>query len=691
MKKLLYIISFIASSNLIISQSNDWKQMDVPTQNFNIYIFFGSTNGTFIGDLRSGHHVYSVDKGVNWQRMNASDSIYFDCYFNKDDSSVFAMRKNELFSFDIKKNIVRKIFTINGIIYNVGSLGNDRFVVTNGIDLFIIDSNGKVYNSKTEKLPINFIINESKDKIVCYGGDSLSSFVKVLDLNLNELSIDKYADTNINNRSVAFFNKNRLFLGGKFTDDFGKNWQLFFSESYTHIFKNQKDDCLILISNWGNVFISKDNGLSFVDQNTYMSPKYSYMIDNELYFTIFSSKDCNTELIFKSIDNAKIFSNVKLKIPFVDNKFIVGNNEAILYKNCDSLYIKSNVLDIFRDNKQFSTLQNFISMPNNDIIGWNENEAYRTSDFGNTWIFDAKFPIQQDAIISFLNNDNLHINFNKNTYNYTYDNGKNWESKNLNIYPFCGIKNNAISITKDFKLIYNKGLIGNLVVKDIQKSDSIIYKRFSTGLCLDLKVSTKNTNTFYGLYLSQSNSDTNLIIAKSNNLGQNIEMVIPPFTKTTSQDWIIKIDSFNNVYVYNNLKVYMSKDSANTWKDITPIHINLLFINSLEVSNDGYVYIGSTGAGILKYNQLVTPPAAPIQKNIYSYPNPTTGIIHLSIKDFKAQEYKLQMFDYTGRIILESNININKLDIDLTNYPTGIYIIEMQSALDAFVGKVVKQ
>jgi hypothetical protein len=40
--------------------------------------------------------------------------------------------------------------------------------------------------------------------------------------------------------------------------------------------------------------------------------------------------------------------------------------------------------------------------------------------------------------------------------------------------------------------------------------------------------------------------------------------------------------------------------------------------------------------------------------------------------------------------VLRSDIHTDNLQVDMSKFNKGFYIIEMQSALDAYVGKVVK-
>lgn len=75
-----------------------------------------------------------------------------------------------------------------------------------------------------------------------------------------------------------------------------------------------------------------------------------------------------------------------------------------------------------------------------------------------------------------------------------------------------------------------------------------------------------------------------------------------------------------------------------------------------------------------------------LEKSISVYPNPTSG--KLKIERKKSEIKNVQVFDMTGRALSTiENINTVDIDIDLTNFSSGIYFIE----IDGTTVKIVKQ
>ncbi len=78
------------------------------------------------------------------------------------------------------------------------------------------------------------------------------------------------------------------------------------------------------------------------------------------------------------------------------------------------------------------------------------------------------------------------------------------------------------------------------------------------------------------------------------------------------------------------------------------------------------------------------------QKGITIYPNPTKGIIYFEFADNNIQEIKIS--DITGKTISTSaslNANNEQLEIDLSSFYRGIYIIRIQTDKEIFTTKIV--
>jgi len=71
------------------------------------------------------------------------------------------------------------------------------------------------------------------------------------------------------------------------------------------------------------------------------------------------------------------------------------------------------------------------------------------------------------------------------------------------------------------------------------------------------------------------------------------------------------------------------------------------------------------------------------------YPNPVQNVLHIE-GDFLAQggSYLVRLLDYTGRLVLEEELNSSELD--LSTLGSGMYIIQLQINSASYSGKIVK-
>ncbi|MEA3497067.1 MAG: T9SS type A sorting domain-containing protein [Bacteroidota bacterium] len=76
------------------------------------------------------------------------------------------------------------------------------------------------------------------------------------------------------------------------------------------------------------------------------------------------------------------------------------------------------------------------------------------------------------------------------------------------------------------------------------------------------------------------------------------------------------------------------------------------------------------------------------------YPNPTSGIIEIQFLNEKNETFEFTLFDCNGRIILiKRTTNKSSLELDLSNYNSGIYIYKLLNQRNRTMsfGKILKQ
>ncbi len=80
--------------------------------------------------------------------------------------------------------------------------------------------------------------------------------------------------------------------------------------------------------------------------------------------------------------------------------------------------------------------------------------------------------------------------------------------------------------------------------------------------------------------------------------------------------------------------------------------------------------------------QTIAPPTLPIKV----YPNPTTQYVIVEVDKLEGNE-QVMVYDLQGKLLQSKPLNETKIQIDLTSYPAGLYLIKVGKSL----GKVVKK
>lgn len=73
------------------------------------------------------------------------------------------------------------------------------------------------------------------------------------------------------------------------------------------------------------------------------------------------------------------------------------------------------------------------------------------------------------------------------------------------------------------------------------------------------------------------------------------------------------------------------------------------------------------------------------------YPNPTRGLLKIRVPDFESDnEFTLILFDLSGKKITETRMNQQELDLNLSAYPNGTYILILKRGNKLSEWKIVK-
>lgn len=65
--------------------------------------------------------------------------------------------------------------------------------------------------------------------------------------------------------------------------------------------------------------------------------------------------------------------------------------------------------------------------------------------------------------------------------------------------------------------------------------------------------------------------------------------------------------------------------------------------------------------------------------NVSVYPNPTQGIVHVSLTGYKSEVIEMSVYDSFGKTVLTDEILSRTSQFDLSHLPKGLYIVELRN------------
>jgi hypothetical protein len=79
------------------------------------------------------------------------------------------------------------------------------------------------------------------------------------------------------------------------------------------------------------------------------------------------------------------------------------------------------------------------------------------------------------------------------------------------------------------------------------------------------------------------------------------------------------------------------------------------------------------------------------RSGIKVYPNPTTGFIKISITQKLNSDYTIDLFDNAGSLLqhLNKNLSLNSVEVDLSKYPAGSYLLKISTIDRSYQTKVI--
>lgn len=133
---------------------------------------------------------------------------------------------------------------------------------------------------------------------------------------------------------------------------------------------------------------------------------------------------------------------------------------------------------------------------------------------------------------------------------------------------------------------------------------------------------------------------------------------------------------------------------ANTFAQTTHYHYHFSYDGS--GNRERRIYVGTALKNATLENTLTFDEEEPIVENIglgqvKIYPNPTKGNLIVEIPEMEIEEIRVLVFSLQGKQLICKNVMPNiRLQLDLSDLPSGIYLMKIISGGESLDWKIIK-
>jgi photosystem II stability/assembly factor-like uncharacterized protein len=649
-------------------------------------------------NIRDQYIMYSTDNGLNWLKL--IDGLHANKY-------------NVILDFKVIKNKVY-LLTMEDIIIKSENFGSTWDTLPRW--------DKKIGYMSLIDVKNDSIVIASKGGIAFDGGTVKASYLVSIDggntweQRSNQLSTKGLKRLKIHNHNIYIGSEDGFF----YSEDFGQSWR---SPGMLVVGANVRDFAVVN----DTVFLATENGLYRAidlfkgwEEIVFFKTKRVWEIHygfEKLFVRSFNRDYSEHKTYVSEGNNTLEYSIFNFTAESTLNSFYIDYPK--IFFTTEKLYFKENIysekVSLFETDTTFelvniSVYENNIiceylytnSIPSNNVFNFSNNN-------GNTWyktdfILDSN--INSISTPFLLNNDTLLL-----------------IGSPENIYISVGFK-------KEIKKLKTEILeIDNLLskVKNIIRNKNKIYY-FGPGVILESdtnltnwKSYSNNLNSNYILNLSKSNNFIYTIHHKGNliepstvkisvskdegNSWRDINNLFPNYENTRFRN-VFAIEDY--VFVSSSNGVYFSKDDGETFEELNDGLSTLAKANGGEfhLYGDKILFCSSRGIFHRDLEELgITLSVQKTETRNYlwtnpPYPQPTNSIVKVETywdSGLPFSEKDIEIYDLTGiKINIENTLSIQKESIykghiiwDASSYKTGIYIMKITHGTETRVRKIM--
>lgn len=258
-----------------------------------------------------------------------------------------------------------------------------------------------------------------------------------------------------------------------------------------------------------------------------------------------------------------------------------------------------------------------------------------------------------------------------------------------------------------------KWLNGDTIRYELERNPNLA--KLSIGKQVDVNYSNNNNNGVFqdiaridsnGLYIdlihpfrddaTDDELSTNAIIDYSNKKWGNVDIIAIDFNRDSDpvlyeEEGELKMiiaSRHGNLYFYDSLSQNLNSGSFNL---VDSNFLNLkqgFFINigAADLNQDGKIdlAIGNEAGGLIILKALhgvgiSESPSTEEKSTVQIFPNPSNGQVQVKTQKPGDKILRVYIYDVNGRLILNHVTQGKQVNLNLESYPSGMYIIQVQS------------
>lgn len=626
MKNILIPLFLICTFYLSRGQQNEWISLGSPDTTSYSLAYVSSQGYLFAEIGVSREIIFSQDEGQTWESVSSQQEVFIDFFklnsgFREDSQgNIFVMSGSRILRFDISQKKFIRLEKPNAIIDFL-----DFDIYEDGRLLILTDSEIKLYNSSGD------LLNSRQfprifDGSLLHGKNTdkhyFAGFEDFNDQFIWEYSEDLTFLGNKNKINHQYYeiarSGNNIITNQSYSSDGGITWIRhapgYFDPALSIL---PGHDNRLYLTGHDKIYISNDDGNNFSSFGLPSNTSYyiTYVAGDATIYT--QPADCNMHTMFNTKDSGLTWNSFKtnIGIPHCTEVYPGPNENLIVDNDCYQFLLKDstdsiwNAIEIEFQNPTWG-INDFVYQADGSVLAFaDEKAAFKSTDQGKTWrklpvIFDSFSPY----LIKVIKNDILFV-LDNNILNVSYDFGENFQKIDIDdpdlqwLIPELHYNNWAFS--SHYDLFYH----------DIFENEILFYNYLTREkgiIKLPENYHIINPATLYSgseLFIMAVDWSTNeKFLIHTHDKGQTFSIKpvhLPDAENIYPGLWI---DPFNNFYLADDEHVFISYDRGDVWNDITPRNLNISELHDMKVSYDRYIYMATTGAGVIKYaNQLQNP------------------------------------------------------------------------------------